>query len=60
MVAGRIGEFLPHVEIALGGQDRFVPERQLDLFERRLATMGRFSNVRRRSSGTILISHYAA
>jgi hypothetical protein len=39
MVALRIGEVLTHVEVPLGGKVRFVPERQLDLFERRLAAM---------------------
>ena len=43
MVARRIGEVLPHVEVPLGGQYRLVPERQLDLFERRMAAMRQFS-----------------
>jgi len=30
---------LPDVEIPLGGQNRFMPDRELNLFERRLAAM---------------------
>ena len=43
MVARRIGEVLPHVEVPLGGQYRLVPERELNLFERRMAAMRQFS-----------------
>ena len=42
MVAGRIGEALPNVKVALGSQYRLVPKGQLDLFERRMAAMRQF------------------
>ncbi len=43
MVARRIGEVLPHVEVPLRGQYRFVPELQLDLFQRGMAAVRQFS-----------------
>jgi hypothetical protein len=39
MVARRIAEVLPHVEVPLGGQYRLVPERELNLFQRGMTAM---------------------
>jgi hypothetical protein len=38
-VTGRMGEVLPNAQVALGGLDRSVTERELDLIECRPATI---------------------
>ena len=42
MIAGRVGERLPHAQVALGGLDGVVAERQLDLLEGGVAGVGQF------------------
>ena len=42
MIAGGIGQVLPDAQIPFRGQDRIMPERQLDLLERRTASMRQF------------------
>ena len=42
VIARRVGKGLPHAQVALGGLDRIVAQRELDLFEGGVAGVGQF------------------